>query len=189
MRRTVASQFEARGALMIPDDMRARKRSLLSFAAVAVGVVTVSAIGGAIWFVASHRQSASASATVAETEFAQLRSRFTNQPPLVDMATRTAVVQPVRPTAASPLRVFHTVIFDTRGGERLIHISAPYWFARRFARHDGTFVWLGELTFLDDTEFDPEAIRLSLTQLERHGPGLVVDYRRPSGGQFVSWVE
>ena len=51
------------------------------------------------------------------------------------------------------------------------------------------FRWLGQLTFLDDTEFDPEPIQLSLAQVERHGPGLVVDYRHPSGGQFIAWVE
>ena len=173
--------------------MRAPKRSLLLFAAavaaIALSVVTVSAIGGAIWFVASHRQSVYVADADAEAEFAQLRSRFSNQQPLVDMTTRAAVTQPSRPTAASQLHVFHTVVFDTRGRRRLIHISVPYWFARRFAWHDGTFVWLGELTFLDDTEFDPERIRLSLAQLESHGPGLVADYRRPSGGQFMAWVE
>jgi hypothetical protein len=169
--------------------MRAIHRSLLKFAAVAVGVVTVSAIGVIVWFVASHRESTPASVTVAQATFAQLRSRFADQAPLVDMATRTAVAQPVRPTGASPLRVFHTVIFDRRGGDRLIRIAVPYWFARGFARHDGTFMWLGELTFLDDTEFDPEPILLSLTELERHGPGLVADYRHGGGGQFLSWVE
>jgi hypothetical protein len=49
--------------------------------------------------------------------------------------------------------------------------------------------WLGKLTFLDDTEFDPEAIRLSLKQLERQGPGLIADLRHAGGGQFIAWVE
>ena len=71
----------------------------------------------------------------------------------------------------------------------MVRISVPYWLARRYARHDGHFERLGELTFLDDTEFDPQEIRLSLPQLERRGPGLVVDYQRPSGAQFISWVE
>ena len=51
------------------------------------------------------------------------------------------------------------------------------------------FRWLGQLTFLDDTEFDSEAIRLSLGQLEQRGPGLIIDYWHLSGGQFISWVE
>jgi hypothetical protein len=89
---------------------------------------------------------------------------------------------------ARSVHSFHTVIFDTRGGERLVHISAPFWFVRAFAR-DGEFRWLGELTFLDDTEFDPEAIRLSLNVVQQHGPGLVVDYRHPNGAQFMAWVD
>lgn len=149
----------------------------------------VSTIGVAIGFGASHKEVTFTSDAMAEAELAQLRLRFSNQHPLVDMTTRAARAQPVQPTDGSPLRVFHTVIFDTRGHERLIRMSVPYWFARLYARHDGTFIWLGELTFLDDTEFDPEPIRLSLAQLERRGPGLVVDYRRPSGGQFISWIE
>ena len=88
-----------------------------------------------------------------------------------------------------PLHTFHTVIFDTRGGQRIVHISVPYWFARLFSDRDGEFRWLGQLTFLDDTEFDSEAIRLSLDQLEQWGPGLIVDYQHLSGGQFISWVE
>ena len=79
------------------------------------------------------------------------------------------------------------MIFDTRAGARLVHITVPYRFGRLFGRRD--FRWLGQLTFLDDTEFDPEPIQLSLDQVARRGPGLIVDYRHPSGGQFIAWVE
>ena len=81
------------------------------------------------------------------------------------------------------------VIFDTCGGQRLVRITVPYWFGRLFARHSGEFRWLGEVTFLDDTEFDPEPIRLSLDRIQRHWPGLIVYYRHASGGQFITWVE
>ena len=37
--------------------------------------------------------------------------------------------------------------------------------------------------------FDPEAIRLSFSDVQRRGPGLVVDYRHPGGGQFIAWVD
>ena len=91
--------------------------------------------------------------------------------------------------SVAPLQTFHTVIFDTRGSERIVHITVPYWFARLFADREGEFRWLGQLTFLDDTEFDSEAVRLSLDELEQRGPGLIVDYQHLSGGQFISWVE
>ncbi|MGI9074080.1 MAG: hypothetical protein ACR2JB_22825, partial [Bryobacteraceae bacterium] len=83
---------------------------------------------------------------------------------------------------------FHAMIFDTRGGQRIVRIKVPYRFGRLFGRRGG-FRWLGQLTFLDDTEFDPETIQLSLDQLARHGPGLLVDYRHASGGQFIAWLE
>ena len=89
----------------------------------------------------------------------------------------------------APLHSFHTVIFDTRGSRRLVRITVPFWFGRLYARHGGGFRWLGELTFLDDTEFDPVSIDLSLTAIERHGPGLIADVRHPGGGQFLAWVE
>ena len=117
-----------------------------------------------------------------------MRARFAGQTALVDMRTRSSRA---RATAGSgrPLRAFHAVIFDRRGGDRLVEVSVPYWLGRTYARHDGSFAWLGELTFLDDTEFDPEPLQLSLHEIERHGPGLLVDYRHPGGGQFVAWVE
>ena len=169
--------------------MKITRRSLLSLVGVHLGLVVVFAISAVVWFVTSHRESSPASCAVADAEFTQLRARFSSQEPLIDMSARAAAPLPAPPAAAAPLHVFHTVIFDTRGRKRLVHIAVPYWFARCYARHDGAFIWLGELTFLDDTEFDPEKIRLSLAQLERRGPGLVADYRHPGGGQFISWVD
>jgi hypothetical protein len=153
--------------------------------------ITALAVGGAgLWFFLSHRDSVPTSAELADVEFSQLRARFSNQQPLLDMNRRgVSKAPPVVSPVVAPLRSFHTVVFDTRDGERIVRITVPYWFARRFAGRDAEFRWLGQLTFLDDTEFDPEAIRLSLAELERRGPGLVAYYQHRGGGQFISWVE
>jgi hypothetical protein len=160
---------------------------------IALGLSTVLVIVSIVAAVASFywrcHDSRPASAAAAEAEFLGLRARFADQQPLLDMRERRAHEEGKVAGAVGPLRWFHTVIFDTRGGRRLVHITVPYWFARRSAGYAGQFRWLGELTFLDDTEFDPESIRLSLDQIERHGPGLIVDHRHPSGGQFMAWVE
>jgi hypothetical protein len=164
------------------------KRKTWSLLLSAVTGLVVIAVGAGLWFFVSHRQSDPVSEQLAQAEFSQLRARFSAAPPLIDMSLR----QPVEisaGTSGSALHTFHTVIFDTRGGERIVHIAVPYWFARLFAGRDGEFNWLGQLTFLDDTEFDGEAIQLSLSQLEQRGPGLLVDYQHPSGGQFIAWVE
>jgi hypothetical protein len=169
--------------------MKSRIRSILRRICLVAAVAVFGVAGVGTWFVLSHRNAAATSAEVAEVEFSQLRARFSSEQPLLDMTRREASDTASRSDGQAPLRSFHTVIFDTRGGQRMVRIDVPYWFARRFAGSAHQFVWLGQLTFLDDTEFDPEPIRLPLDQLERRGPGLVVDYRHPGGGQFISWVE
>ena len=142
---------------------------------------------GTVFFYFAHHHSKQLSAQAAEVEFQLLRNRFAGQKPLLNMHERRASIDTSAPATAAPLHAFHTMIFDTRGGERLVQVTVPYRFGRLFGR--GGFRWLGELTFLDDTEFDSEPIQLSLDQVARHGPGLVVDYRHAGGGQFIAWVE
>ena len=165
--------------------------SIARFGLLAVGIgatlAVIALIAGTAFFVRHHR-SESASAQTAGAEFERIRARFADQRPLLDMHERRPVTDPGGPQTGRPLHSFNTIVFDTRGGERLVRITVPYRFARLFGRDKG-FRWLGQLTFLDDTEFDPEPIQLSLAQVERHGPGLMVDYRHPTGGQFIAWVE
>ena len=168
--------------------MKRANRSIVRAVGLGAVVAALAVAGTGFWFLGTHRTAVAVSARLAEIEFSQLRARFANQQPLLDMSRRAASEGPVS-GAVAPLRSFHTVIFDTRGGQRIVRITVPYWFARRFAGRGGEFRWLGQLTFLDDTEFDPEAIRLSLDQLERRGPGLVAYYQHSGGGQFISWVE
>ena len=167
----------------------ARARSGARGIAVGVGVAVLALVAAGAWFVASHRHSVPASTERAESEFAQLRTRFSGQQALLDMDRRVPREEGDRSRAAAPLHTFHTLIFDTRGGQRLVRITVPYWFGRLFAGKSGEYQWLGQLTFLDDTEFDPESIRLPLNALQRRGPGLVADYRHATGGQFIAWVD
>jgi hypothetical protein len=166
-----------------------RRTLIVAIATCATLLVTVPST--AMYFL-QHHESLQASAETADQEFLKLRARFAGQHPLLDMAARQAV-EPDRnePANRRPAAIhsFHTVIFDTRGRHRLVRLSASCAFARLFAHRDGLFRWLGELTFLDDTEFDPEPIQLSFEAIKRHGPGLIVDYRHPGGGQFIAWVE
>ena len=156
-------------------------RWIATVVAVAVTLLVV------LFFYAGH-QSERVSARTAEEEFQRLRAHFEGQRPLLDMRERRAQTAEHSEQTGTRLRWFHTVIFDTRSGERLIRIKFPYLLGSLFGRR-GEFQWLGQLTFLDDTEFDPEQIQLSLDQVARRGPGLLVDYRRPSGGQFIAWVD
>ena len=165
-----------------------RLGSVARIMGLAAGVVALAALIVVVGFVVRHRDARPVTVTAAHAEFDRLRARFAGQTALVDMQARS-IRSPAMAGSARPLRAFHTVIFDRRGGDRLVEVSVPYWLGRTYARHEGSYAWLGELTFLDDTEFDAEPLRVSIDEIERRGPGLLVDYRHPGGGQFVSWVE
>ena len=165
--------------------------SLLRAVAVTAVAITVM-VGGCVEFVVTHHSSSTESEPTASQEFEHLRDRFVNQQPLLDMDQRQARTEASTRSNAARLHTIHTVIFDTRGGSRTVHVSVRYWWARGFwtvGPGHGNLKWLGQLTFLDDTEFDPEPIRLSWKDMERHGPGLIADYRHRSRGQFMSWAE
>ena len=42
---------------------------------------------------------------------------------------------------------------------------------------------------LRDTNFDPDAWGLTVSDLKAHGPGLVIDHYSPRGGRILVWTE
>src|SRR5947208_1986513 len=89
-----------------------------------ITVLTTVAIG--LWFFLRHRDSTSASIQVAEAEFSQLRARLADQQPLLDMNRRELLVVPRTAHYETSLHWFHTVVFDTRGDQRIVRITVPY---------------------------------------------------------------
>jgi hypothetical protein len=88
-------------------------------------VILAAVVGSAVALVLTHRDSSTQSAETADREFQQLRARFAGEPPLLDMEQRHARAE-VGPTRTNgSLHTIHTVIFDTRGGQRLVQMSVP----------------------------------------------------------------
>src|SRR5215510_15119488 len=102
-------------------------RQLIAIIAVGAAIAMSGFIGVGLWFFVSHRTSVGASAQLAEIEFSQLRERFSNQQPLLDMSRRETFDMPLASQGLAPIRSFHTVVFDTRGGNRMVRIAVPYW--------------------------------------------------------------
>ena len=65
--------------------MKRTTRSILFSIGLGTAITVLAVVGVGLWFVLSHRDSVAASPQLAEAEFSQLRARFANQLPLVDM--------------------------------------------------------------------------------------------------------
>src|SRR5262245_36815354 len=98
--------------------MKSLRRSIVIIASGAA-IATSGLIAAGLLFFVSHRTAVDASAQIAEIEFSQLRARFSNQQPLLDMSRREAYELPLGSPGLTPIRSFHTVVFDTRGANRI----------------------------------------------------------------------
>jgi len=158
----------------------------LFFVVGGAGLICMGA-GGLVY--SRHRESTPMNTAAAAAAIDSARARFVGQASMLDMESRRERADTTPQPAAPKLTKYHALIYDSRAGGRLVRINVPWWFGKQFVAADGEFKWLGKLTMLDNTEFDAEAIRLPLRVLESRGPGLGVDYRRPSGAQFPPWVD
>jgi hypothetical protein len=68
--------------------------------------------------------------------------------------------------------------------ERLVRISIPFWLLRLAPSTK-------RMSFLSDNgiDFDSERVRLTLEDLERRGPGLILDHKDRHGSLVLVWTE
>ncbi len=79
------------------------------------------------------------------------------------------------------------LVYDNHEG-RLIHIDVPLWVVRLMPSNRDRSRRGGRMSFGGDS-FDFESGNLTLDDVERHGPGLVVDGVDSRGAQVLVWAE
>jgi nitrate reductase NapE component len=160
--------------------------SILIAGVIIVGILAVAAVGGVAFFVYRHANSSFTGPENAETEFTQARARFGGQQPLIEMRHgdepiihRDMVAE--APLHSRKLESLRVLAYDTRG-QKLVRISIPFWLLRLApSKH----------LFLDDNgfDFDSGRVRLTVEDLERRGPGLVLDQKDRRGSHVLVWTE
>ena len=153
----------------------------------------IALVGGGIYMVRSHVHTEIAEKQTAQLEFDRERARFAGQQPLVELKKGTGDDDHVtvhRPpetaTRRTDLKTLKVLVYDNREG-RLIHIDVPFWFMRLMpSNRNGSN--RGRVSFGNDS-FDFDSSNLTLDDVERHGPGLVVDGIDSRGAQVLVWAE
>ena len=155
------------------------------FICMAIGVVAL--VGGGIYLVSKHVRTELVGRISAEEEFLRQRERFAGQTPLIEMHGdfRDRQVQ-VHPPAGGPgtsrLQTMRVLVYDGHEG-RLVHVDLPFWLLRLMP--------LGRIGPVSGAgggvSFDTG--RLTVEDLERHGPGLVLDARDNRDAQILIWTE
>lgn len=145
-----------------------------------LGLVAVAGIG--FYFVSQHIDTKAATPAAAAREFDSVKSGFAGQQPLIELDRRGKFLRANTDRPATP----HTTVpdqlnllaFDPSDG-RIVRFSLPFWLLRM--KTGGTTI------DLNGNRMDLEDLRLSVDDLERYGPALIVDHQAPDGDRVLVW--
>lgn len=154
-------------------------------AIVIVGVLGIVVMAGAgFYFVSRHVDTKAISAADARVEFDRIRAQFTDQRALIELDERGRFVRSNkdRETKAGPTVPDHlnVLAFDP-GDERIVKVTIPFWLLR-FKAHGATVDINGGRVGLED-------LKLTVEDLERFGPTLIVDHQGTHGERVLVWSQ
>src|SRR4051812_42787533 len=150
---------------------------------VAVCILAVIAMAAAsLWFVKSHIDVRQTTTTAASEDFQTIRARFVNQKPLIELDDRGNFVHANvdRPAGTAPPQTLNVLIFDPKD-EKVVRMELPFWLLRFKTR--GTRFDLG------NGNVDLEKLRITVEDLERFGPTLILDQKGPDGERVLIWSQ
>ena len=147
-----------------------------------VGVGLVAVVGYVIYQQFAF-QAKTATEMSADEEFAEIVAKFEGQRPYLIIKDGKPVVSD-EPAAApgKPVEALHIIVWDP-DERKVVKLNMPFWLLRmtkgqpiRISPHD---------------EFGGEAMKLKITveDLERRGPGLVLDHKEASGERVLVWAQ
>jgi hypothetical protein len=164
----------------------ARRRTWLYIVGgvVVVGIVFVlaAATAGFLLF-RSNVQTMTVGPAAAEAEFERTLAPFANEQPLLGRRGEEPRAD-LRRRERRPIDQLHVMAYDPTD-ERLVNITVPGWLLR-LAPHGESSIKIDGTDVLESAG----GRRITIEDLERHGPGLVLDQHGYKGtGRVVVWSE
>ena len=154
---------------------------------VVIGVVVLcilSLVGMAaagLWFAKTHIDVRSVSPATAVIDFEKVRKQFTNQKPLIELDERGHFVHANtdRPSSDHRPQSLNIMAFDPDEG-RVVKMDIPFWLlGSRCEASAWTSVMILDLSDL----------KLTVEDLERFGPTLIVDHKGRAGERVLVWSQ
>jgi len=145
-----------------------------------LGVITAAGVG--LWFLRSHVNVQPTTVAAATTDFQSVRERFANQKPLIELDDRGNFVHANtdRPNGTTRPESLNVMAFDARE-DHVVRVDIPFWMLRLKTR--GTLVDVGS------GDIDLQKLRLTVEDLERFGPTLIVDHKDANGSRVLVWSQ
>lgn len=155
--------------------------SILIAAVVVVAVLAAAIVGSTAFFFFRHISTQSTSSENAAVEFARARQRFTGGQPLIEFKNDRPVVHRSDRASTENIETLQVLAYDD-DERKLVRVNIPFWLLRLAPSKN--------VRFLDNNlDFDADKAQLTVDDLRRHGPGLILDQRDRRGTQVLVWAE
>ena len=160
--------------------------SVLIASVIIVGILAAAAIGGTAFFIYRHVNTEFTKTENADQQFKEARARFAGQQPLIefDRGDEPRLHREVIPASPSTVRLdtLRVLVYDTRA-RKLVNVSIPFWLLRLAPSN--------HFSFLNDNgvDFDSDRMHVTLEDIERRGPGLILDQTDRRGSLVLVWTE
>lgn len=156
-------------------------------------LLCIAVVGGGIFMFRQHVHTEAVPKQAAVQEFERQRTRFAGQQPLIqvtkveDNDSKVVVHRPPGTAARhTDLQAIRVLTYDERNG-RIVNVDVPIWLARWAFRNRGES-GRGRVTF-GNSSVEFESGDLTFEDIERHGPGLILDAVDTRGAQVLVWAE
>ena len=145
-----------------------------------LGVIVMAAAG--LWFVRTHVNIRSTTVAAATEDFQSIRQRFAAQKPLIELDEHGTFLRANvdRPNGTQRPQTLSVMAFDSHE-EKLFRLDVPWWAVR--LKSGGSRIDIGR------SNVDLARMRLTVEDLERYGPILILDQKDIDGSRVLVWSQ
>ena len=150
---------------------------------VVFGILAVVAMAAAgLWFVRSHVDIRSTTTAAATEDFQTIRQRFATQRPLIELDEHGSFLRANvdRPAGTQRPQTLNVMAFDPHD-EKVVRLELPFWLLR--LKGGGGRFDIGR------RNVDLARMRITVEDLERYGPILILDQRDTDGSRVLVWSQ
>jgi hypothetical protein len=154
------------------------KVTLAGVVALAVGFVALAGTGAYFFF--RHLDTKTATEAETKTDFDVVRTRFAGRAPMIEvvnLSSRDLKVNRLRHPEGRRAETVHILTWSD-DENTFLRTDVPLWLMR-----------FSSVNVLSHLGIAPAKYRLTVEDLARFGPGIVVDYLQPGRRRVLIWLE
>jgi hypothetical protein len=153
-----------------------------------VVIVGIGLIGGAIYVFSRQVDFETVETAAGEQEFEKLREGFRGQTPFIELTSddegdepRAIVHRELAKGQPGKVSTVHIRVWSP-DERKLIRLDLPFWMVRLMGNKPIDIE-------TGDSAFSRVSLKVTAEELERRGPGLVMDFQAPQGESVLVWLE